>query len=97
MPHPSPVPAAALLLSLALAACDAAPRIGSAPPQVSGPAPALLPLEGILQASDTAATASSDPGPALSARAAALRARAAAMRGAVNDPATRSRLTEAAG
>ena len=97
MSHSLPAPATLVLLSLALGACTPLPRIGTEGAAGTGAPPALVPLDGILAASDAAAAASADPAPGLAARAAALRARAAAMRGPVTDPATRARLAQAAG
>jgi len=96
MRFPLPVPAAALLLSLALAGCDTLPRIDTGAESATGTPPVLVPLAGILAATDATA-AMADPAPSLAARAAALRARAAAMRGLPSDPATRARLAQAAG
>lgn len=70
---------AALIAGLALAACSPPPDLPGRAAPVTGPAPVLVPLDGILAQADApgpdaAATAEVD------ARAAALRARAAGLR-----------------
>lgn len=59
-----------MCLALLLSACGDFPQVDAASRNVAGPAPALLPLEGLLDA----------PAPQVEARGDALAARAAALR-----------------
>lgn len=70
------LPALFLLALAALAACATFPELDALGPD-TGPPPALLPMDQILE---QAQFSSKDPGPALAARAAGLRARAAAIK-----------------
>ncbi|NPD13970.1 hypothetical protein HOY34_01995 [Xinfangfangia sp. D13-10-4-6] len=83
-----------LLLSLSLLlGCAPMPEIGPLP-AANQAAPALLPLNDVL-AQVPEARLSASGGEALAARAARLQNRARLMKGAVHDPATRSRLAAA--
>lgn len=64
--------APALACALVLSACTAPPALGPAKPIASGPTPALLPLDDLLDAPP--AQASGEAAAALSARGTALRA-----------------------
>lgn len=82
---------ALLCLGLALAGCADMPDLAS-PAPLEGPAPGIVPLDGLLaQVPPPGTTTAPDP-TGLAARAAALQVRAAAMHGPVADPATRARL-----
>ncbi|MDP4032413.1 MAG: hypothetical protein Q8P60_06095 [Pseudorhodobacter sp.] len=79
-----------LALILALTACAVVPDLGPQPAP-AGPAPQILPLDGLLaEAQGSRITVAM--GPALAARAARLRARAAVMRAPVTDQVMRARL-----
>jgi hypothetical protein len=70
------LPALSVLALAALAACAPFPELDAIGPD-TGPPPALLPMDQLL---DQAQSPVEDPGPALAARAALLKARAAAIK-----------------
>jgi hypothetical protein len=70
------LPALSLLALAALAACAPFPELDALGPD-TGPSPALLPMDQLLE---QAQPSTEDPGPALAARAARLKARAAAIK-----------------
>ncbi len=88
---------AALIALGAVSGCATPPRIDTpALAAATGPKPVILPLDEVIASAQTTGAALAAQGD-LGARAARLRARAAGMRGAVLDPETSARLTDAAG
>ena len=87
-----PTPFVLLICLLALLGCGDFPQVEAR--AVTGPAPQLVPIEGVIA---KAALGGANVGArdALAGRAAGLRARAGAMRGPVHSPETRARLAKA--